>query len=140
MLLWKLKTRRLAILACAMAGVTFLDLLEPGRGRFWNPIHQGRKAIVAHQDRADRDARRVAPDDARLAGCTDVNPNSLNLDAALADLRRALVGESEVITLVALGAPACALGEGGYRWLLDNGLAVDVTVHEGTVTHAELSR
>jgi hypothetical protein len=82
----------------------------------------------------------VATDDSRLAGCTDVNPNSLNLDAALADLRRALVGESEVITLVALGPPACALGEGAYRWLLDNGLAVDVTVHEGTVTRAELSR
>jgi hypothetical protein len=140
MMVWRMRTRRLAILACAMAGVTFLDLLEPGRGRFWNPIHHSRNAINAHQDRADRDARRVATDDSRLAGCTDVNPNSLNLDAALADLRRALVGESEVITLVALGAPACALGEGAYRWLLDNGLAVDVTVHEGTVTRAELSR
>jgi hypothetical protein len=140
MLLWRMRTRRLAILACAVAGVAFLDLLEPGRGTFWNPIHHGRNAIVAHQDRANRDDRRVATDDSRLAGCTEVTTEPLNIDAALADLRRALVGESEVITLVALGSPACDMGNGAYRWLLDNGLSVDVTVHEGTVTRAELSR
>ncbi|QQE67467.1 hypothetical protein GFS31_41800 (plasmid) [Leptolyngbya sp. BL0902] len=135
-----MRTRHLAILALAVAGIAFLDLLEPGRGKLWNPIHHGRNAFNAYRDRADRDARRVATDDPRLAGCTDVNPNSFNLDAALGDLRRALVGESEVITLVALGTPACALGEGGYRWLLTNGLAIDITVQEGTVTRAELQR
>jgi hypothetical protein len=27
-----------------------------------------------------------------------------------------------------------------YRWILNNGLAVDITVHEGVVTHSELNR
>jgi hypothetical protein len=50
------------------------------------------------------------------------------------------VGESEVLTLTALGAPACALGNGVYRWVLNNGLALDVTVNEGEITHSELNR
>ena len=140
MLFWRLPTRRLAILACAVAGVAFLDLLEPGRGKFINPASRVRSALNDHQDKASREARRVATDDPRLAGCTDVSTEPLSIDAAAADLRRALVGESEVLTLTALGAPACDLGNGVYRWVLNNGLAVDVTVSEGVVTHSELNR
>jgi hypothetical protein len=44
------------------------------------------------------------------------------------------------IALEWLGQPACALGNGVYRWALDNGLALDVTVTEGEVTRSELNR
>jgi hypothetical protein len=140
MLFWRLKTRRLAILALAVAGVAFLDLLEPGRGKFINPINQARSAIEAHQVARWIEANRVDPTDPRLLNCEAIAAEPVAIDAAAADLRRALVGESEVITLTALGAPACDLGNGVYRWVLTNGLAVDVTVHEGTVTRADLQR
>ena len=140
MLLWRVKTRRLAILALAVAGVAFLDLLEPGRGKFINPINQARTAIEAHQIARWIDANRVEPSDARLLNCETITPEPVAIDATAADIRRALVGESEAFTLTALGAPACDLGNGVYRWVLNNGLAVDVTVQEGTVTHSELSR
>ena len=140
MLLWRVKTRRLAILAGLMAGVAFLDLLEPGRGKFINPINQARSAIEAHQIAQWIEANRVDPSDQRLLNCAAIAPEPVAIDASAANIRRALVGESEVLTLTALGAPACALGNGVYRWVLNNGLAVDVTVQEGTVTHSELSR
>ena len=140
MLLWRLPTRPLAILAAAMAGVAFLDLLEPGRGTFINPIHQGRSAIERHQLVRRMDNLRVDPTDHRLLNCEVIAADPIAIDAPAADLRRALVGESDVLTLTALGGPACSLGGGVYRWLLNNGLAVDITVQEGIVTHAELSR
>ena len=140
MLLWRVKTRRLAILACAVAGVAFLDLLEPGRGQFINPVSRVRSAIEARQVAQWIEQNRVSPDDTRLLNCEAIAAEPIAIDAAAADLRRALVGESEVLTLTALGAPACALGNGVYRWVLNNGLAVDVTIHEGRVTHSELSR
>jgi hypothetical protein len=140
MLLWRVRTRRLAILACAVAGVAFLDLLEPGRGKFINPINRVRSAVNDHQFAQWIEANRVSPDDQRLLNCETIAPEPVAIDATAADIRRALVGESEVLTLTALGAPACDLGNGVYRWVLNNGLAVDVTVHEGTVTHSELSR
>jgi hypothetical protein len=140
MLLWRVKTRRLAILACAVAGVAFLDLLEPGRGKFINPINQVRSAIEAHQVARWIDQNRVDPNDQHLLDCDTIAPEPVAIDATAAAIRRALVGESEVLTLTALGAPACDLGNGVYRWILNNGLAVDITVQEGTVTHSELSR
>jgi hypothetical protein len=140
MLLWRVKTRRLAILACAVAGVAFLDLLEPGRGKFINPINKVRSAIETHQIAQWIEANRVSPDDQHLLNCEAIAPEPVAIDATAADIRRALVGESEAITLTVLGAPACDLGNGVYRWVLNNGLAVDVTVQEGTVTHSELSR
>lgn len=140
MLLWRVKTRRLAILACAVAGVAFLDLLEPGRGKFINPVSRVRSAIESHQIAQWMEANRVDPSDQRLLNCEAIAPEPVAIDAAAADVRRALVGESEVLTLTALGAPACDLGNGVYRWVLNNGLAVDVTVQEGVVTHSELSR
>ena len=140
MLLWRVRTRRLAILACAVAGVAFLDLLEPGRGKFINPINQVRSAIEAHQVARWIEANRVDPTDQRLLNCEAIAAEPVAIDATAADIRRALVGESEVLTLTALGVPACDLGNGVYRWVLSNGLAVDITVQEGTVTHSELSR
>ena len=140
MLLWRVRTRRLAILACAVAGVAFLDLLEPGRGKFINPVSRVRSAIEAHQVARWIEANRVDPTDQRLLNCEVIAPEPVAIDATAADLRRALVGESEVLTLTALGSPACDLGNGVYRWVLNNGLAVDVTVQEGVVTHSELSR
>jgi hypothetical protein len=140
MLLWRVRTRRLAILACAVAGVAFLDLLEPGRGKFINPINQARTAIEAHQIARWIDANRVDPSDTRLLNCEAIAAEPVAIDATAADIRRALVGESEAFTLTALSAPACDLGNGVYRWVLNNGLAVDITVQEGTVTHSELSR
>jgi hypothetical protein len=140
MLLWRVKTRRLAILACAVAGVAFLDLLEPGRGKFINPINKVRTAIEARNVAQWIEANRVDPNDTRLLNCETIAAEPVAIDATAADLRRALVGESEVLTLTALGAPACDLGNGVYRWVLNNGLAVDVTVSEGVVTHSELKR
>ena len=140
MLLWRVRTRRLAILAGLMAGVAFLDLLEPGRGKFINPVSRVRSAIEARNVAQWIEQNRVDPNDQRLLNCEAIAPEPIAIDAAAADLRRALVGESEVLTLTALGAPACALGNGVYRWVLNNGLAVDVTIHEGRVTHSELSR
>ncbi|MBD2428414.1 hypothetical protein [Phormidium sp. FACHB-1136] len=140
MLLWRVPTRRLAILACAVAGVAFLDLLEPGRGKFINPVSRVRSAVEAHQVAQWIEQNRVSPDDTRLLNCDTIAPEPVAIDASAANIRRALVGESEVLTLTALGAPACALGNGVYRWVLNNGLAVDVTVQEGVVTHSELNR
>lgn len=137
---WRMRTRRLAILAGLMAGVAFLDLLEPGRGQFINPINRFRTALEARQFDQWIAANRVDPKDSRLFNCEAIATDPIAIDAAAADLRRALVGESEVLTLTAFGVPACDLGNGVYRWILNNGLAVDVTVHEGTVTRAELSR
>ncbi|MBD2427957.1 hypothetical protein [Phormidium sp. FACHB-1136] len=140
MLLWRVRTRRLAILACAVAGVAFLDLLEPGRGKFINPINKARSAIEAHQVARWIEANRVDPNDQRLLNCEVIAPDPVAIDATAANIRRALVGESEVLTLTALGAPACDLGNGVYRWVLSNGLALDVTVNEGEITHSELNR
>ena len=140
MLFWRVRTRRLAILACAVAGVAFLDLLEPGRGKFINPVSRVRSAIEAHQVAQWIEANRVSPDDTRLLNCEVIATEPVAIEATAADLRRALVGESEAFTLTALGAPACDLGNGVYRWVLNNGLAVDVTVSEGTVTRADLQR
>jgi len=140
MLLWRVRTRRLAILACAVAGVAFLDLLEPGRGTFINPINKTRSAIEAHQVARWIEANRVSPDDQRLLNCEAIAPEPVAIDATAADVRRALVGESEAFTLTALGAPACDLGNGVYRWVLNNGLALDITVSEGEITHSELNR
>jgi hypothetical protein len=140
MLLWRVKTCRLAILACAVAGVAFLDLLEPGRGTFINPINKVRSAIEARNVAQWIEANRVDPNDSRLLDCEAIAPEPVAIDATAADIRRALVGESEVLTLTALGAPACDLGNGVYRWVLSNGLALDITVSEGEITHSELSR
>ena len=140
MLLWRVRTRRLAILAGLMAGVAFLDLLEPGRGKFINPVSRVRSAIEARNVAQWIEQNRVDPNDQRLLNCEAIAPEPIAIDAAAADLRRALVGESEVLTLTALGAPACALGNGVYRWVLNNGLALDVTVNEGEITHSELNR
>jgi hypothetical protein len=140
MLFWRLPTRRLAILACTVAGVAFLDLLEPGRGQFINPINRVRTAIEDRKFAQWIEQNRVSQDDPRLLNCEAIAAEPVAIDATAADLRRALVGESEVLTLTALGAPACDLGNGVYRWVLNNGLAVDVTVHEGTVTRADLQR
>jgi len=140
MLLWRVKTRRLAILAGLMAGVAFLDLLEPGRGKFINPINQARSAIEAHQIAQWIEANRVDPSDHRLLNCEAIAPEPVAIDATASDLRRALVGESEAIALTTLGTPACDLGTGVYRWILNNGLALDITVHEGEITHSELNR
>lgn len=140
MLLWRIKTRRLAILACAVAGVAFLDLLEPGRGRFYNPIYGAKSWLNQHQPAAWQAINRISSNDARLANCMAIAPDPIALDATKAELRRALVGEAESVALDWLGQPACALGNGVYRWILDSGLALDVTVNEGTVTHSELNR
>jgi hypothetical protein len=140
MMFWRVRTRRLAILACAVAGVAFLDLLEPGRGKFINPVSRVRSAIEAHQVAQWIEANRVSPDDTRLLNCEAIAPEPVAIDAAAANIRRALVGESEVLTLTALGSPACDLGNGVYRWVLSNGLALDVTVTEGEITHSELNR
>jgi hypothetical protein len=140
MLFWRLPTRRLAILALAVAGVAFLDLLEPGRGQFINPVNRVRTALETRRFDQWIEANRVDPTDPRLLNCEAIAAEPVAIDATAADLRRALVGESEVLTLTALGAPACDLGNGVYRWVLNNGLAVDVTVEEGVVTHSELKR
>jgi hypothetical protein len=140
MLMWRMRTRRLAILALVVAGVAFLDLLEPGRGKFINPASRVRSALEDRKFDQWIAANRVDQDDPRLLNCEAIAAEPVAIEASAADLRRALVGESEVLTLTALGAPACDLGNGVYRWVLTNGLAVDVTVHEGTVTRADLQR
>lgn len=140
MLFWRMKTRHLLALALLFVGAAFLDLRQPGRGQFYNPIYGAKSWLNTHQPAAWQLVTRVQGNDARLQACVAVAPDPTALAATRADLRKALVGESEAVALEWLGQPACALGNGVYRWALDNGLALDVTVSDGEVTHSELNR
>ncbi|MEA5450199.1 hypothetical protein VB780_16585 [Leptolyngbya sp. CCNP1308] len=140
MLFWQIRTRYLLALAALFVGAAFLDLNQPGRGRFYNPVYGMRSWFNTHQPAAWQLVTRVQGNDGRLQACVAVAPDPVALDATKAELRKALVGESESVALEWLGQPACALGNGVYRWALDNGLALDVSVSEGEVTHSELNR
>ena len=140
MLFWQIRTRYLLALAALFVGAAFLDLKQPGRGQFYNPVYGVRSWVNTHQPAAWQLVTRVQGNDGRLQACVALAPDLIALDATKAELRRALVGESESVALEWLGQPACALGNGVYRWALDNGLALDVTVSEGEVTHSELNR
>ncbi|HEY9888653.1 MAG TPA: hypothetical protein V6D02_09655 [Candidatus Obscuribacterales bacterium] len=140
MLFWRIRTRYLLALAALFVGAAFLDLKQPGRGQFYNPVYGVKSWVNTHQPAAWQLVHRLSGEDARLQTCAAIAPDPVALDATKAELRRALVGESEAIALEWLGQPACALGNGVYRWALNNGLALDVTVTEGEVTHSELNR
>ena len=140
MLFWRIRTRYLLALAALFVGAAFLDLKQPGRGQFYSPVYGARSWFNTHQPAAWQLVNRLSGEDARLQACVAVAPDPVALDATKAELRKALVGESEAIALEWLGQPACALGHGVYRWALDNGLALDVTVTDGEVTHSELNR
>lgn len=140
MLFWRMQTRHLLALTLLFVGAAFLDLRQPGRGQFYNPVYGAKSWLNTHQPAAWQLVARVQGNDARLQSCVAVAPDPTALAATKAELRKALVGESEAVALEWLGQPACALGNGAYRWALDNGLALDVTVTDGEVTHSELNR
>ena len=140
MLFWRIRTRYLLALAALFVGAAVLDLKQPGRAQFYNPVYGVRSWFNTHQPAAWQMVNRLSGNDARLQTCVAIAPDPIALDATKAELHKALVGESESVALEWLGQPACALGNGIYRWALDNGLALDVTVTEGEVTHSELNR
>ena len=137
---WRISTRYLLALAALFVGAAFLDLKQPGRGQFYSPVYGVRSWFNTYQPAAWQLVNRLSQEDSRLQACMAVTPDPIALDATKAELRKALVGESESVALEWLGPPACALGHGVYRWALDNGLALDVTVTAGEVTHSELNR
>lgn len=62
------------------------------------------------------------------------------ITARQAALRQQLTGKSAVFTVQQLGSPACQLIDGSFRWLLQNGLSLDVQfTPRGTVDHADLT-
>ena len=138
----KTKTKLKAIsLPMIAALILAADLAAPGWGKFPNPVFYAKFAANALSDRlsvADTDT--VNSDDARLHFCQGPAAASTITDAQAA-LRDGLAGKTSVIAVQSFGSPACQLADGTYRWLLDSGLSLDVTVDEtGVIQDANLSR
>ena len=131
---WALRLLPLAVLVLAA------DLAQPGWGQFPNPIFYGQWAINKVRDQwATSDS--VEPlADTRLAECKST-PKNHTITEAQAALRDALTGKSSVLAVQWLGTPACQLANGSYRWLLEAGLALDISINqEGEVARAQLTR
>ena len=131
-----------------MAGAVILlalDLLEPGWGRFPNLLFYGRWAIHEATEVARRrlgDSEQTSLADQRLTPCQQESDGNRRyaLSDTQAALRHTLTGQSSVSAVQQLGTPVCQLADGAWRWLLSNGLALDVQVaNDGTVTHVELT-
>lgn len=95
MLFWRIRTRYLLALAALFVGAAFLDLKQPGRGQFYNPVYGVRSWVNTHQPAAWQLVNRLSSEDARLQSCVAVAPDPVALDATKAELRKALVGETE---------------------------------------------
>ncbi|CAN5654172.1 hypothetical protein BH23CYA1_BH23CYA1_11330 [soil metagenome] len=116
------------------------DLAAPGWGKFPNPIFYARFAANALSDRLSA-ADTVNPDDARLRLCQGQAAWASTITDAQAALRNSLEGKTSVLAVQSLGSPACQMADGSYRWLLNSGLSLDVTVDKtGVIENATLSR
>ncbi|NJM98263.1 MAG: hypothetical protein HC800_14880 [Phormidesmis sp. RL_2_1] len=117
------------------------DLVEPGWGKFPNPVFYVKFAanvVVEKMSNADIDT--VDPADARLAGC-EGEAETTTITEAQAALSKTLAGKSSMVAVQALGTPACQLANGSYRWLIESGLALDARINEeGVIDDASLSR
>ncbi|MEO1401926.1 MAG: hypothetical protein AAFV72_11850 [Cyanobacteria bacterium J06635_1] len=128
----------IAVLPIALL-ILAMDIAEPGYGTFANPIFY-LKSIASQLDTAWAQAETVLPTDKRLRPCIEIlNPSTITDHQT--SLRKALVGESELLAVQWLGVPACQLADGSYRWLTEAGLALDITFDEWSqVDHARLNR
>ena len=116
----------------------WLDALEPGWGRFYNPIFWGRSQFA----KLDTDWRERTPLDAAhplLQPCQQFTSETV-LTEAQEQARAIITGQSESFALQQLGAPTCAIAAQTFRWISETGLAVDVTFEDGVATDAKLSR
>ena len=134
----KPRLRPLALVPVA-ALILAADLAAPGWGKFPNPVFYAQFAANALSDRLSA-ADTVNPDDARLRLCQGRAAASTITDAQAA-IRASLEGKTSVVAVQSLGSPACQIADRSYRWLLNSGLALDVTVDEtGVIENATLSR
>ena len=134
----KRKTIVLLTLIPATTLVLWLDALEPGWGRFYNPAFWVRSQL-SKLDTTWRELPSFDTADPRLKPC--IRLTSENTLSEVQEQARALLsGKSESFALQQLGAPTCAIAENTYRWLTESGLSIDVTIEEGEVMDANLSR
>ena len=134
----KRKTITLLAMVPLTALALWLDALEPGQGRFYNPMFWARSQFA----KLDTDWRAVTAFDLTnplLQPCQQFTSENV-LSQMQEEARAILTGQSESFTLAQLGVPTCALGNGVYRWVSESGLAVDVTFEDGQVKDADLNR
>ena len=136
-----MKRRPALSLVPVAALVLAADLAAPGWGNFPNPIFYARFAVNAARDKLSADSSdTIDPEDSRLSACKG-EAATITITEDQAALRRSLAGKSSVVAVQSLGSPACELANGSYRWLIESGLALDITVNEGgTIDDAALSR
>jgi hypothetical protein len=134
----KRKTLTLLSLVPLTALALWLDALEPGQGRFYNPMFWARSQF-SKLDTAWRERQAFDVANPLLQPCQSLTSEN-TLSAAQEQARAVITGQSEAFTLSQLGAPTCALAGNTYRWLTQSGLAVDVTFENGTVKDAKLNR
>ena len=135
----KTKKRALSLVLVA-ALLLAADLMQPGWGKFPNPVFWTRFAANAAKDKFSN-ADAVNLNDARLMDCKTPSAAPVAITNAQAAARKTLEGKSSVIAVQTLGTPACELANGSYRWLLESGLALDVDINEGGIIDAaSLSR
>mgnify|MGYP001792878981 CR=1 FL=1 len=116
----------------------WLDAMEPGWGRFSNPIFLGRSQLA----KLDTSWRERTPLDAAhplLQSCQQFTSDTV-LTEAQEQVRAIITGQSEAFALQQLGVPTCAISGQTFRWISETGLAVDVIFEDGVVTDATLSR
>ncbi|MBE7381270.1 MAG: hypothetical protein F6J95_007650 [Leptolyngbya sp. SIO1E4] len=134
----KRKTKLLIALVPLTALGLWLDALEPGQGRFYNPMFWARSQISKLSDGwAEQPDFNLA--NPLLRPCQKLTSEN-TLSRVQEEARAIITGKSESFALAQLGAPTCALGNGVYRWVSESGLAVDVTFEDGEVKSADLNR
>jgi hypothetical protein len=132
------KTKTLITLIPLSLLALWLDALEPGWGKFYNPMFWGRSQLA----KLDTSWREQAPLDAAhplLQPCQQFISDTV-LSEAQEQARSLVTGQSESFALQQLGAPTCAIAEQTFRWISVSGLAIDVTFEDGVATDAKLSR
>ena len=134
----RLRNRSLASIPLS-AAVLALDLAVPGWGRFYNPLFFIR-AQLAQLKRDWIDVGAISLTDQRLTSCATVLSHPHAITEAQAALRQSIIGENERFAITQLGVPACQLADDAYRWLIEDGLSLDITLSEaGEVDDARLS-
>ena len=134
----KRKTLTLLALIPVSCAALILDALEPGQGVFYNPVFWIRSQI-SNLDTAWRELKPLDTTDPRLKPCVQLTSENI-LSESQEQVRLIITGKSDSFALQQLGAPTCALAGNTYRWLSKSGLVVDVTIEDGEVIDAKLSR
>ena len=132
------RTQTLLALVPVSLLALWLDALEPGQGRFYNPLFWGRSQL-AKLGAAWREGTTLDVANPLLRPCQQFTSETV-LTEAQEQARAILTGKSESFALQQLGAPTCAIAHDTFRWISETGLAVDVTFTDGVVTDAQLNR